>query len=74
MTTDSGIDHVTLEPRGIRAYCHACGTERWLPEEWKLILVTSMSPEEAANWDGQLRCVSGHDPLPMTVTDLGGVV
>jgi hypothetical protein len=75
MTTGSGITHISIAPRGIRAFCSRCGTERFLPEDWKVILVASMSAEEARDWDGQLRCVNGHAPLPMTVTEASnGVV
>jgi hypothetical protein len=48
-----------IDIRGGRAFiavCPACGTTRYLPENWRQLMLDRMSPREQAEWDGALRC------------------
>lgn len=51
------------------ATCPVCFMERRLPEGWQDILRASMSPPEALTWDGKMRCLNGHAPTEMVLTE-----
>jgi hypothetical protein len=65
------VADITIPPQPLLAVCPQCQAERGLPREWQELALASMTPEQAEQWDGQLRCLNGHEPAVMEIRECG---